>query len=212
MRKGEEKDDLETLNRSPLHHLSSLCLEARSWNSATCLTQASSFSRSQEICLCLASQGLLKHFGSLILSRDSPNNTFLSKRVCLLWAPVDATLGERRGARFLLCQLPAPLLCSGSCRDNYAGLLVSFPRSLSGGLDWAVSFWEVFIINATGGLEKKQENFVVSQWPLHGKNAWPSSSLPLHTTGSFNANVSAAEITLLLSAVQQPQAPQHCEH
>lgn len=178
MRKGEEKVDLETLSRSPLHHLPSLCLEARSWNIAACLTQASSFSRSQEICLCLASQELLKHFGSLILSRDSLNIIFLSQRVYLHWAPVDATLGEKRGVRLPLWRLPAPLPCSGLCRDNHTDLLVSFLRSLSGALDWAVSFWEVSIINTTRGPETKQGNFVVSQWPLHGKNAWPSSSSP----------------------------------
>lgn len=91
MRKGEEKVDLETLSRSPLHHLPSLCLEARSWNIAACLTQASSFSHSQEICLCLASQELLKHFGSLIPSRDSLNIIFFCPRefTCTehLWMP-----------------------------------------------------------------------------------------------------------------------------
>jgi len=35
---------------------------------------------------------------------------------------------------------------------------------------------------------------------------------PVHTTGGFNASVSAAEIMIFLSAVQQPQAPQQCEH
>ena len=82
-------------------------------------------------CLYLVSYEMLKHFSSLLLSRDFPNITFLSQRFYLHWASVCHPGARGEEPDFLCNCFPASLPCSGSRWAKHASFLAPFPRSLS---------------------------------------------------------------------------------
>lgn len=141
MRKGEEMDGLDILTRSPLCHLA-LLFGGKVLKLVCPLTTDTGkhlLLLSGSFCLYLASYEMLKHFSSLLLSRDFPNITSLSQRFCLHWAPVCHPEARGEEPDFLCnCSL-ASLPFSVSCQAKHTGFLAPFPRSLSL-VDWTDLF------------------------------------------------------------------------